>query len=148
IALMEHPDFAGRDLSRLRAVVSGGSTVPADLVRRVESVLGVDFGIVFGMTEASPVITQTWPHDTPEDKAETIGQPLPRAEVAIVDPVSGETVPCGEVGELRVRGYQVMRGYHDKPAETAEAIADGWLRTGDLCSMDERGYCRVEGRLK
>jgi fatty-acyl-CoA synthase len=148
IAMMEHPDFRGRDLSRLRAVVSGGSTVPAELVRRVEGALGVDFTIVFGMTEASPVITQTWPGDTPEDKAETIGQPLPRADVAIVDPVSGETVPCGEVGELRVRGYQVMKGYYDKPEETADAVVDGWLRTGDLCSMDERGYCRVEGRLK
>jgi fatty-acyl-CoA synthase len=148
LAMMEHPDFRGRDLSRLRSVVSGGSTVPAELVRRLEAALGVDFTIVFGMTEASPVITQTWPHDTPEDKAGTIGQPLPRAEVAIVDPVSGGTVPCGEIGELRVRGYQVMRGYHDKPDETAEAIVDGWLRTGDLCSMDERGYCRVEGRLK
>ena len=148
IAMMEHPDFGGRDLSRLRSVVSGGSTVPAELVRRVERAMGIDFTIVFGMTEASPVITQTWVDDTPEDKAGTIGQPLPCAEVEIVDPLSGETVPCGEVGELRVRGYQVMRGYHDRPAETAEAIVDGWLRTGDLCSMDERGYCRIEGRLK
>jgi fatty-acyl-CoA synthase len=148
IAIMEHPDFPGRDLSRLRQVGSGGSTVPAELVRRIESALGVDFTIVYGLTEASPVITQTWPDDTIEDKAGTIGQPLPRAEVAIVDPISGEPVPCGEIGEMRVRGYQVMRGYHEKPAETAEAIVNGWLRTGDLCSMDERGYCRVEGRLK
>ena len=148
LAMMEHPDFRGRDLSRLRAVVSGGSTVPAELVRQVEAALGVDFTIVFGMTEASPVITQTWPADTPEDKAGTIGQPLPRVEVVIADPVTGETVPCGATGELRARGYQVMAGYHDKPAETAEAIVDGWLRTGDLCSMDERGYCRIEGRLK
>jgi fatty-acyl-CoA synthase len=148
LAMMEHPDFRGRDLSLLRRVVSGGSTVPAELVRRIEAALGIDFTIVYGLTEASPVITQTWPGDTPEDKAETIGQPLPRAEVEIVDPVNGETVPCGEVGELRVRGYQVMAGYHEKPQETAEAIVDGWLRTGDLCSMDERGYCRVEGRLK
>jgi len=148
IAMMEHPDFRGRDLSRLRSVVSGGSTVPAGLVRRIERELGVEFTIVFGMTEASPVITQTWPADTPEDKAETIGQPLPRAEVEIVEPLSGEAVPCGQVGELRVRGYQVMRGYYEKPEETAETVAGGWLRTGDLCSMDERGYCRVEGRLK
>jgi fatty-acyl-CoA synthase len=148
IALMEHPDFRGRDLSRLRAVASGGSTVPAQLVRRIEHELGVDFTIVFGMTEASPVITQTWPGDTPEDKAETIGQPLPRAEVRIVDPLSGETAPTGHAGELWVRGYQVMKGYFDQPDETAAAVADGWLRTGDLCSMDARGYCRVEGRLK
>ena len=148
IALMEHPDFRGRDLSNLHSVVSGGSLVPADLVRRIERELGVDFTIVFGMTEASPVVTQTWPSDSPNDKSETIGQPLPQAEVAIVDPVSGETLPCGQIGEVCVRGYQVMKGYFDKLAETAAAIVDGWLHTGDLGSMDERGYCRIEGRLK
>ncbi len=88
IAMMEHPDFRGRDLSRLQSVGSGGTTVPAELVRRIESELGVTFTIVFGMTETSPVITQTWPQDTPEDKAGTIGQPLPQAEVKIVDPVT------------------------------------------------------------
>jgi fatty-acyl-CoA synthase len=148
IAMMEHPDFRGRDLSRLQSVVSGGSTVPAELVRRIESVLGVTFTIVLGMTETSPVITQTWPQDTAEDKAGTIGQPLPQAEVKIVDPVTLETLPAGATGELWVRGYQVMKGYFDKPAETAAAIVDGWMRSGDLCSMDERGYLRVEGRLK
>lgn len=148
IAMMEHPDFRGRDLSRLQSVASGGSTVPADLVRRIESALGVTFTIVLGMTETSPVITQTWPQDTAEDKAETIGQPLPQAEVRIVDPATMETLPTGVTGELWVRGYQVMKGYFDKPAETAQAIVDGWMRTGDLCSMDERGYLRVEGRLK
>ena len=148
IALMEHPDFRGRDLSRLVGVVSGGSTVPAELVRRIEATLGVGFTIQFGMTETSPTITQTWPHDSPEDKAETIGQPLPQAEVKIVDPATREMVAPGVAGELWVRGYQVMKGYFDRPAETADAIVEGWMRTGDLCSMDERGYCRVEGRLK
>jgi fatty-acyl-CoA synthase len=148
IAMMEHPDFRGRDLSRLQSVVSGGTTVPAELVRRIENTLGVAFTIVLGMTEASPVITQTWPHDSAEDKAGTIGQPLPQAEVKIVDPATLETLPIGATGELWVRGYQVMKGYFEKPAETAAAIVDGWMRTGDLCSMDERGYCRVEGRLK
>jgi fatty-acyl-CoA synthase len=148
IAMMEHPDFRGRDLSRLQSVVSGGTTVPAELVRRIESTLGVTFTIVLGMTEASPVITQTWPQDSAEDKAGTIGQPLPQAEVKIVDPATLETLPVGATGELWVRGYQVMKGYFEKPAETAAAIVDGWMRTGDLCSMDDRGYCRVEGRLK
>jgi fatty-acyl-CoA synthase len=78
----------------------------------------------------------------------TIGQPLPQAEVKIVDPATLETLPIAATGELWVRGYQVMKGYFEKPAETAAAIVDGWMRTGDLCSMDERGYCRVEGRLK
>ena len=149
IAMMEHPDFAGRDLSSLRSVGSGGSTVPAELVRRIESTLGVRFGIVYGQTEASPVITQTRLDDTIADKAETIGQALDHTEVKIVDPVTGETVAPGETGELCARGYLVMKEYFEMPEATADAIdADGWLHTGDLCSMDERGYCRVTGRLK
>jgi fatty-acyl-CoA synthase len=149
IALMEHPDFATRDLSSLRTVGSGGSTVPADLVRRIESTLGVRFGIVFGQTEASPVITQTYLDDAIEDKADTIGQPLPHTEVKIVDPATGETVPTGAPGELCTRGYLVMREYFEMPEATADAIdADGWLHTGDLCTMDERGYFVVTGRLK
>jgi fatty-acyl-CoA synthase len=149
VALMEHPDFARRDLTTLAAVLSGGSTVPADLVRRIESTLACRFSIVFGQTEASPVITQTRLDDTPDDKAVTIGQPLPQTEVRIVDPDSGATVPIGALGELVTRGYLVMKGYYEMADATAAAIdADGWLHTGDLCRMDERGYCTVEGRLK
>jgi fatty-acyl-CoA synthase len=86
--------------------------------------------------------------DTPDDKATTIGRPIPQTEVKIVDP-RGETVAPGVVGELCARGYMVMLGYFENPAATAEAIdAEGWYHTGDLASMDERGYCRIEGRLK
>jgi fatty-acyl-CoA synthase len=149
IAELESPAFPGTDCSGLRAVLSGGATVPADLVRRVEREMGVRFGIVFGQTECSPVITQTRLDDTIEDKAETIGQPLAHTEVRIVDPANGEVVPPGLPGELQTRGYHVMLGYFEMPEATAQAIdAEGWLRTGDLCSMDRRGYCRVEGRLK
>jgi fatty-acyl-CoA synthase len=149
LALMEHPDFGTRDLSSLRSVLSGGSTVPADLVRRIESTLGVRFGIVYGQTESSPVITQTRLDDSPDDKALTIGRPLPQTEVKVVDPATGDVVPVGAVGELCTRGYLVMKGYHEMPDATAEAIdADGWLHTGDLGAMDERGYCTIEGRLK
>jgi fatty-acyl-CoA synthase len=149
IALMEHPDFATRDLSALRAVICGGSTVPADLVRRIESTLGVRFSIVFGQTEASPVMTQTRLGDTPEDKAETIGQAHPCQEITVLDPETGETVPRGELGEICGRGYNVMLEYFEMPERTAETIdADGWLHTGDLGTMDDRGYLRVEGRLK
>ena len=95
------------------------------------------------------MITQTALDDDPEDRATTLGRALPHTEVKIVDVVSGETVAPGVVGEICTRGYHVMTGYFDDPAATAAAIdADGWLHTGDLASMDERGYCRIEGRLK
>jgi fatty-acyl-CoA synthase len=149
IALMEHPDFGTRDLSSLRSAASGGSLVPAELVRRIEATLGVQFCIVFGTTECSPLITQTRLDDTPEDKAETIGTPLPQTEVKIIDPVSGALVAPGVVGELCCRGYLVMTEYYRMPDATGEAIdGEGWYHTGDLASMDVRGYCRIEGRLK
>ena len=149
IAMMEHPDFGRRDLSSLRSVLSGGSTVPAELVRRIEGTLGVRFGIVYGQTEASPVITQTRLDDDAVDKAETIGQPQPQQEVKVVDPATGAVVAPGAIGEICSRGYNVMLGYFEMPEATAETIdADGWLHTGDLATMDERGYLRIEGRLK
>ena len=149
IALLEHPDVASRDLSSLRSSVSGGSLVPAELVRRIEATFGVQFCIVYGTTECSPLITMTRFDDTPEDKAETIGRAMPQTEVKIVDPFTDETVATGDVGELCTRGYMVMDSYFENPAATAEAIdADSWYHTGDLASMDERGYCRIEGRLK
>ena len=149
IAMMEHPDRETRDLSSLRSVLSGGSTVPAELVRRIESTLGLRFGIVYGQTEASPVITQTRLDDTPEDKAETIGQPQPQQEVKVVSTEDGAVVAPGHIGEICSRGYNVMLGYFENPEATAETIdGDGWLHTGDLGTMDERGYLRIEGRLK
>jgi fatty-acyl-CoA synthase len=149
IAIMDHPDIATRDLSSLRGALSGGSLVPAELVRRIESTLDVQFCIVYGTTECSPLVSQTRLDDTPEDKAETIGRALPQTELKVIDPATGGIVAPGVVGELCVRGYLVMTGYYDMPDATAEAIdADGWYHTGDLASMDERGYCRIEGRLK
>jgi fatty-acyl-CoA synthase len=149
IAMLEHPDVATRDLSSLKASVSGGSLVPAELVRKIEATLGVRFCIVYGTTECSPLITQTRFADSPEDKATTIGQPIPQAEVKIVEPLSGATLGIGEVGELCARGFMVMTGYYGNAEATAAAIDEGgWYHTGDLASMDERGYCRIEGRLK
>ena len=149
IACMEHPDFAKRDLSRVHTVCSGGSTVPADLVRRIESTLGVQFSIIYGQTEASPGITLMRPDDSDEDKANTLGPALPQTEIKVIDPASGETVPYGVSGELCTRGYHVMLGYFEMPEKTAETIdAEGWLHTGDLVRMDERGYTTITGRLK
>jgi fatty-acyl-CoA synthase len=147
--MLEHPSFQTADLSAVKAICSGGSTVPATLVKRLEEKLGAPFTIVFGQTECSPISAQTHTNDTVEDKANTIGLPLPNMETKIVDLNSGETVPIGAIGEFCTRGYHVMLGYFEMPEATAAAIdADGWLHTGDLCAMDARGYCTVQGRLK
>jgi fatty-acyl-CoA synthase len=149
IAIMEHPDLASRDLSSLRVVLSGGASVPPELVRAIESRFGARFSIVYGQTESSPLITQVRLDDPPEHKAETVGIPLPQTEVKVIHPTTGAVVPPGAVGELCARGYLVMHGYFDKPEATAEAIdGDGWLHTGDLATMDAQGYCRITGRLK
>jgi fatty-acyl-CoA synthase len=149
IAMIEHPDFTRRDLSSLRTIGAGGAAVPAALVKHIEATLGVDFSVLFGQTEASCSITKTRPDDTPEDKAETIGLPLPQTEVKIIEPNTGEIVAPGAAGEICTRGYAVMHGYHDMPDATTETIdEEGWLHTGDLGTMDERGYCRIVGRIK
>ncbi len=149
IAMLEHPDFETRDVSSAKAVCSGGSLVPEALVKRFETELNAPFTIVFGQTECSPVASMTQPSDTINDKATTIGPPMPGVEVKIISPETGETVAIGAIGEYCTRGYHVMEGYFEMPERTAETIdEDGWLHTGDLCAMDDRGYCTVEGRLK
>ena len=149
LACLDHPRFAATHVSSVQVVVSGGAVVPPALVRRVEAAFDARVSIVFAQTEASPVITQTAPGDDAEDRATTLGRPLPHTEVRIVDPRTGETAAPEVIGELWTRGYHVMTGYFDDPEATAAAIdADGWLHTGDLASMDARGYCRIGGRLK
>jgi fatty-acyl-CoA synthase len=148
IAMLEHPGIATRDLSALRVVASGGSLIAPKLVRAIEERTGARFVIQYGQTEASPVITMTSPSDDFEQRSTTLGLPLPHTEVKVVDPAIGATVSYGAVGELCARGYMVMSGYHEMPEATAAAIdAAGWLHTGDLATLDERGYCRIEGRL-
>ena len=149
VAITEHKAFADTDLSSVNALCSGGSLVPESLVRQLEDDLGAPFTIVFGQTECSPVSSMTSPHDSIEDKASTIGLPMPNVEVKIVDIETGATTAIGDVGEYCTRGYHVMHGYFNMAEQTAEAVdADGWLHTGDLAAMDERGYCTIEGRLK
>jgi fatty-acyl-CoA synthase len=149
ISMLEHPEYPHRDITSLGAVCSGGSTVPAPLVDRIEKESGAAFTIVFGQTECSPVASMTSPQDTTIDKTLTLGSPMPHTEVKIIDPETGDILPCGEPGEYLTRGYHVMMEYFDMPEATAAAIDDeGWLHTGDLCMMDERGYTRIEGRLK
>jgi fatty-acyl-CoA synthase len=149
LALLDHPSLASRDLSSLQTVMSGAAVVPAALVRRARAALGCRFTIVFGQTELHGVISQTQLSDSAADQSETIGRPLPQVEVKIADPVTSQVLPLGQVGEICARGYQTMLGYFGMPEETAAALsADGWLRTGDLAAMDERGYLTITGRLK
>jgi fatty-acyl-CoA synthase len=149
IAMLDHPDAAHRNLSSLQTMMSGASIVPATLVVRTKEQFGCGFSILFGQTEMHGVISQTALTDSPQDQSETIGAPLPMAEVRIADPLTGETMPINEPGEICVRGYQTMLGYYGDPEATAAALtADGWLHSGDLGTMDERGYLKIVGRLK
>ncbi|AMR80709.1 AMP-binding protein [Cupriavidus nantongensis] len=149
IAMLEHPRRGDVDLRSLKVASSGGAPVPPELLRRIEREFGCDLITVYGQTEASPIICQSSPADSQEDKANTAGYPLPQVEVRIADPADGAIVATGQEGEIQARGYQCMLGYFNMPEATAAAVsADGWLRTGDLGTMDERGYLRVTGRLK
>lgn len=149
IAMLEADKAAPRDLSSVDMVFSGGAMVPPELVRQVQDRFGCDFLIVYGQTETSPVLTMTRPSDSFADKCETVGQVLPHTELSVRDPATNQVVPVGVVGEICSRAYSSMLGYHDDPAATAATIdADGWLHTGDLGTMDARGYVRVTGRVK
>jgi fatty-acyl-CoA synthase len=149
LALMDHPDRPKRNLSSLRTILSGAAHVPAALVKRTHDVLGTGICIIYGQTESNGPITTTAPDDAVQDQSETVGRILAHVEVKIVDPVSMETLPLGNVGEIWARGYQIMTGYYGQPEATKAAILpDGWLRTGDLGTLDARGYVRITGRLK
>ncbi len=148
-ALLAHPASRERDLSSLRLGMAGGAPVPAALVRQVEERLAIPLLITFAQTESSCSITAARPGDAAADRAETVGRPLPQAEVKIVSLQGGAIVPLGHAGEILVRGYLVMHGYLGAPDRAQDAVdADGWLRTGDLGTLDERGYLRIVGRVK
>ncbi len=135
------------DTSTLRTGIMAGAPCPEDLMRAVMKEMGANLCITYGLTEASPGITMTSLDDSIEDRVKTVGKPLPDIEVKIVDD-SGREVPKGVVGEIVCRGYNVMKGYYKMPEKTAETIRDGWLFTGDLGVMDERGYITFKGRKK
>ncbi len=147
-ALLADPGLNSYDLTSLQVIMSGGDTVPPELIEACERTFGVGFSTVYGQTELSPILTQTSSDDTNEDNRHTAGRPLWNVDVAILD-ATGNVVPVGSEGEICARGYQKMMEYLDNPQETAATIdADGWLHTGDLGAMDSRGYLTVTGRLK
>ncbi|WP_269504921.1 AMP-binding protein [Burkholderia sp. IMCC1007] len=149
IRMLEQQQLAPRDVSSWRLAVMGGAPVPPELVHRAAEQLGAAIGIGFGQTEASPYITHTRPSDTREDWYLTVGRPLPQVEVKVVSPESEVTVETGVVGEIWTRSCCVMKGYFENEEATRTALtADGWLRTGDLGSMEPDGYIRVQGRMK
>jgi fatty-acyl-CoA synthase len=150
IAELEHPDFAQFDLRSLRTGVMAGSPCPVEVMKRVISQMNMrEVEICYGMTETSPVSTQTR-IDAPLDKrVGTVGIVHPHLEIKIVDPASGKIVPTGQPGELCTRGYSVMLGYWNNPTATAEAIDSArWMHTGDLATMDNEGYINIVGRIK
>jgi fatty-acyl-CoA synthase len=149
IRMLDEQALRPRDVSSWRLAMLGGAPVAPELVRRAREQLGVAVTIGFGQTEASPYLTHTRPDDPNPHWMETVGPPLPGTEVRIVDPTTGDTVPVGMIGEICARGPGIMTGYFEDPEGTARALdADGWLHTGDLGSLDEDGYVRVQGRLK
>ena len=149
VALNDAAAAADVDMSSVQSILSGGAMVAPELCKRSKEVLGASVQILYGQTESSPVITQCWPDDCLEDLTQTIGQPLPNVDVSIRDPHTNKPVGVGMQGEICCRGYLVMVGYNDNPEATAGAIDDDrWLHTGDLGTMDARGFVRITGRVK
>jgi fatty-acyl-CoA synthase len=150
IAELNHPDFSSYDLSSLRTGIMAGSPCPVEVMKQVVERMGMtEVTICYGMTETSPVSTQTRADDSLDRRVSTVGRVHPHVEVKIVDPVTGRTLPRGEPGELCTRGYSVMLGYWEQPDKTAEAIdAARWMHTGDLAAMDDEGYVNITGRIK
>ncbi len=150
IAELDLPDFANYDLASLRTGIMAGSPCPVEVMRRVIDRMHMsEVTIAYGMTETSPVSTQTGADDDLEHRTSTVGRVHPHVEVKVVDPVTGACVSRGESGELCTRGYSVMQGYWNDPEQTAAAIdAAGWMHTGDLATMDEDGYVNIVGRSK
>ncbi len=150
IAELALPDFASYDLSTLRTGIMAGSPCPVEVMKRVVSEMGMEeVTICYGMTETSPVSTQTGADDDLDRRTSTVGRVHPHLEVKVVDPDTGLTVPRGVTGEFCTRGYSVMLGYWNEPEKTAEVLdRTRWMHTGDLAVMDDAGYLNIVGRIK
>ncbi|WP_219417364.1 AMP-binding protein [Pseudonocardia nigra] len=150
IAEVSDPDFESFDLSSLRTGIMAGSPCPVEIMKQVVDRMGMtEVTICYGMTETSPVSTQTRGDDSLDRRVSTVGRVHPHVEVKIVDPETGLTLPRGEAGELCTRGYSVMLGYWNEPEKTAESIDRArWMHTGDVGIMDDEGYVNITGRIK
>jgi len=149
IGMLNAPGFEEFDLGSLRTGIMAGSPCPVEVMRQVIDRMGMrEVSICYGMTETSPVSTQTSRDDSVERRVSTVGRVHPHVEIKVVD-AAGQTVPRGVPGELCTRGYSVMRGYWEQPDKTEQAIdAEGWMHTGDIAVMDEEGYVNITGRIK
>ena len=148
MALIRHPDFSRRDLSRIRGLLN---VAPPDTLRLIQAAFpqAIQIGGPFGMTEAAGVITCNEWDATPDEQAETTGAPVPGTEVRVIDPGTGEPLGTDVPGELQIRGPGLFEGYYNDPENTAAAMtADGWLRSGDLGRIDQKGLVTYLGRLK
>ena len=148
IAEWSLPDLASYDLSSVRTGIMAGSPCPATMMQKLIDAGIEEMTIAYGMTETSPVSTQTRTDDTFEQKVGTVGRVMPHLEIKVVDPATGETVPRGEPGEFCTKGYSVMLGYWNQQDKTDEVLQDGWMHTGDIAVMDEDGYVQITGRIK
>jgi fatty-acyl-CoA synthase len=150
IAELNDPDFESFDLSSLRTGIMAGSPCPVEVMKQVVNRMGMtEVTICYGMTETSPVSTQTRADDSLDRRVSTVGRVHPHVEIKIVDPETGLTLPRGEPGEFCTRGYSVMLGYWNEPEKTAEAIDRArWMHTGDIAVMDSDGYVNITGRIK
>lgn len=150
IAMLEHAQFNNFDFSSLRTGIMAGSPCPIEVMKKVIDKMNMrEIVIVFGQTEASPGCTMTTTSDSIDKRVNTVGRAFSGVECKIIDPESGEELPINTPGEFCARGYNIMKGYYKMPEATAQAIdKDGWLHTGDLCTVDEDGYYKVVGRIK
>jgi len=150
ISILEHKLFKKFEFSSLRSGIMAGSPCPIEFMKRAIGEMYMrEITICYGLTEGSPVMTQTRKGDSLRQMTETVGRAMPEIEVSIIDPETGREAPRGAVGEICCRGYNVMKGYYNNPEATAKAIdLDGWLHSGDLGTMDEEGYVTITGRLK
>ncbi len=150
IAMLEHPEFKTFSLTHLRTGIMAGSPCPVKVMQQVVDEMNMtEITIAYGLTEASPVCTQTRTDDSIELRVSTVGRALPFIETRVIDPETGEECPPGVPGEFVAKGYNIMKGYYNMPEATAQAIdEDGWLHSGDLATCDENGYYKITGRIK